>query len=65
MEHYGKYIPAHKRFMRWALTGMWNRVFADLLEDRGSRYFVIDSSTARAPPTRRQCRTKNHLSPRS
>jgi transposase len=47
-ERYGKYKTTHKRFTRWASTGVWDRVFADLLKDRENRYVMIDSSVVRA-----------------
>ena len=47
-ERYGKYKTTHKRFTRWAATGVWGRVFADLLKDRENRYVMIDSSVVRA-----------------
>ena len=47
-ERYGKYKTTHKRFSRWAASGVWDRVFADLLEDRENRYVMIDSSVVRA-----------------
>ena len=47
-ERYGKYKTTHKRFTRWAATGVWDRVFADLLKDRENRYVMIDSSVVRA-----------------
>jgi len=36
-ERYGKYKTTHKRFTRWAATGVWDRIFADLLKDRENR----------------------------
>ena len=47
-ERYGKYKTTHKRFTRWAATGVWDRVFADLLKDWENRYVMIDSSVVRA-----------------
>jgi transposase len=32
-EHYGKYKSVHMRFMRWARTGVWMRIFVDLAGD--------------------------------
>ena len=37
-----------KRFTRWAATGVWDRVFADLLRDRENRCVMIESSVVRA-----------------
>ncbi len=47
-ERYGKYKTVHKRFTRWAKSGVWDRVFEDLQKDRESRYVMIDSSVVRA-----------------
>jgi transposase len=47
-ERYGKYKTTHKRFTRWAATGVWDRIFADLLKDRQTQtqlpsHVVIDN----------------------
>ena len=47
-ERYGKYKTTHKRFTRWAESGVRDRVFEDLLKDRDNRYVMIDSSVVRA-----------------
>ena len=47
-ERFGKYKTVHKRFTRWAATGVWDRVFEGLLKDRENRYVMIDSSVVRA-----------------
>lgn len=47
-ERYGKWKTAHKRFSRWAKTGVWDRVFADLTKDRDNQYLMIDSTLVRA-----------------
>ena len=33
-ERYGKYKSVHKRFVRWARSGVWECVFAALVRDR-------------------------------
>lgn len=47
-ERYGKWKTAHKRFSRWATAGVWERVFADLIEDRDNQYLMLDSTLVRA-----------------
>ena len=47
-ERYGRWKTAHKRFSRWAKTGVWERVFADLTKDRDNQYLMIDSTMVRA-----------------
>jgi transposase len=47
-ERYGKYKSVHKRFIRWALGGVWDRVFRELVADRKNRYLMIDSTIVRA-----------------
>jgi len=47
-ERYGKYKTVHKRFTRWAAAGVWEKVFAMLVKDRGNDYLLIDSTIVRA-----------------
>ena len=47
-ERYGKYKSVHARFMRWARSGMWERIFADLVRDKKSFYLMLDSTIVRA-----------------
>ena len=49
-ERYGKYKSVHKRFSRWAASGVWDKVFRDLVVDRKNLYLMIDSTIVRAPP---------------
>ncbi len=46
-ERYGKYKGVHKRFMRWARSGVWDRVFADLVADKQNPYLMLDSTIVR------------------
>jgi putative transposase len=47
-ERYGKYKTVHKRFMRWAEKGVWERLFAVLTRDRDNEYLMLDSTIVRA-----------------
>ncbi len=47
-ERYGKYKSLHKRFSRWAASGVWEKIFHELLRDRKNPYLMIDSTIVRA-----------------
>ena len=47
-ERYGKYKSLHKRFSRWAVSGVWEKIFHELLRDRKNQYLMIDSTIVRA-----------------
>ena len=32
-ERYGKYKSVHKRFSRWSASGVWEKIFRDLVAD--------------------------------
>ena len=45
---YGNCKSVHKRFTRWAKSGIWERLFQVLLHDPDNRYVMIDSTIVRA-----------------
>ena len=47
-ERYGKYKSVHKRFVRWAHSGVWERVFRALVRDKKNQYLMLDSTIVRA-----------------
>jgi transposase len=47
-ERYGKYKSVHKRFARWAASGVWEHVFRTLTQDAQNEYLMIDSTIVRA-----------------
>src|SRR3954447_2699147 len=47
-ERYGKYKSVHKRFARWAASGVWEQVFRTLTQDMQNEYLMIDSTLVRA-----------------
>src|SRR3954466_3372163 len=47
-ERYGKYKTVHKRFARWAATGVWEKIFRSLTQDKSNQYLMIDSTIVRA-----------------
>lgn len=47
-ERFGDWKNTHKRFSRWATSGVWERVFTTLCADADNEYALIDSTIVRA-----------------
>src|SRR4051794_37278583 len=47
-ERFGEWKTVHRRFSRWARTGVWKRVFQHLADDADNEYAMIDSTIVRA-----------------
>ena len=47
-ERFGDWKNVHRRFSRWAETGVWERVFQHLAADADNEYAMIDSTIVRA-----------------
>lgn len=46
--YFGNWRIVHTRFSRWALKGVWPKVFKHLVADADNEYAMIDSSIVRA-----------------
>ena len=44
---YGNWKSTHKRFTRWARSGIWERIFQTLVKDPDTTYVMIDSTIIR------------------
>ena len=47
-ERFGDGVQVHRRFSRWAKSGVWERVFQHLAADADNEYAMIDSTIVRA-----------------
>ena len=47
-ERFGDWNNTHRRFSRWAKSGVWERVFQQLACDADNEYAMIDSTVVRA-----------------
>src|SRR5215469_15892716 len=45
---FGDWKNVHRRFSRWAKSGVWERVFQHLAADADNEYAMIDSTIVRA-----------------
>ena len=48
LERFGDGKNVHRRFSRWAKSGVWKRVFQHLAADADNEYAMIDSTIVRA-----------------
>ncbi len=46
-ERYGKWKTTHKRFTRWAKSGVWEKVFNLLTGDPDNQYLMLDTTLVR------------------
>ena len=47
-EHFGGWCNTHKRFSRWAVSGVWENLFKALADDPDNEYASIDATIVRA-----------------
>ena len=47
-ERFGDWKNTHRRFSRWAKSGVWERIFQHLAADADNEYAMIDSTIVRA-----------------
>jgi transposase len=47
-ERFGARKNTHRRFIRWAKSGVWERIFQHLAADADNEYAMIDSTIVRA-----------------
>ncbi len=47
-ERFGDGVAVHRRFSRWAKSGVWERVLEHLATDADNEYAMIDSTIVRA-----------------
>jgi transposase len=47
-EHFGDWKNIHRRYSRWAKSGVWKRVFRHLASDADHEYAMLDSTVVRA-----------------
>lgn len=47
-ERFGNWKNIHKRFSRWAASGVWESLFKTLADDPDNEYAMIDATIVRA-----------------
>jgi transposase len=64
-ERFGAWKNIHTRFSRWAVSGVWERVFKALADDPDNDYAMIDATIVRAHQHSAGARKKGGSPPRS
>ena len=57
-ERFGDWKNIHRRFSRWAKTGVWERVFEHLASEADNEYAMLEHDRAGAPAQRRRSQKK-------
>jgi len=47
-DHFGDWCNTHRRFSRWAVSGVWKNLFKALADDPDNEYASIDATIVRA-----------------
>jgi transposase len=47
-ERFGGWCNTHRRFSRWAVSGVWESLFKTLADDPDNEYAMIDATIVRA-----------------
>ena len=63
-ERFGDGTRGHRRFSRWAKSGVWARVFAALSADADDEYALLDATIVRAHQHSAGAREKGATAPR-
>ena len=53
-ERFGGWSNTHKRFSRWAVSGVWENLFKALADDPDNEYAMIDATIVQGPPAQRR-----------
>ena len=47
-KEYGNWATVHKRFIRWARSGIWQMIFNTLAQNADNEWLMIDSTIVKA-----------------
>ena len=64
-ERFGDWKNVHRRFSRWAASGVWARLFAAVSADADNEYAMLDSTIVRAHQHSAGARERGALARRS